>query len=63
MPSALIHAVLCVVFLAVYVLAVEVLVGARRRRRHQLFRTDPAEPSQLGWHCQKNRSSAAASHG
>ncbi len=63
MPSALFHAILCVAFLAVYVLACEVLISARRRRRVRLFRTDDAESPQIGWHCRKAGGSAIVSHG
>ncbi|MDY0165895.1 MAG: hypothetical protein RBS80_05080 [Thermoguttaceae bacterium] len=63
MPSALFHAILCVVFLAVYVLACEVLIGARRRRRARHFRTDGVESPQIGWHCRKTGGSAIVSHG
>ncbi len=50
MPAALFHAILCVVFLAVYALAGEVLVGARRRRRVRVFRTDGPETLHVNWH-------------
>ncbi len=63
MPSALFHAILCVGFLAIYVLAGEVLVGARRRRRARMFRADGVEPHELRWHCRKSRRPVAASHG
>ena len=53
MSSALFHAILCVAFLAVYVLAIEVLVGTRRRRRTRLLRPDGPQSLELGWHCRK----------
>lgn len=59
MSSALFHAILCVAFLAVYILAGQVLIGARRQRRARVFRADGAEAFEPGWHCRQN----VASHG
>ncbi len=65
MPSALFHAILFVAFLAVYLFAGEVLVGARRRRsgRDRLLRADGAELLHVGWHCHKRRGPTVTSHG
>ncbi len=65
MPAALFHAILAIAFLAVYLFAGEVLVGARRRRnRHnRLLRADGPETFQLGWHCHKRRGPTVTSLG
>ncbi len=65
MPAALFHAILAIAFLAVYVFAGEVLVGARRRRcsRDRLFRADGPETFRLGWHCHKRRGPTVTSLG
>lgn len=66
MPAALFHAILSVAFLAVYVFAGEVLVGARRRRHNRcdrLFRADGPETFHRGWHCHKRRGPTVTSLG
>ncbi len=58
MSSALFHAVVSVMFLAVYAAAGEILVGVRRRQRTRLFRTDGPDTLGLGWHCGETRGPA-----
>ena len=55
MPSALLHAIVSVAFLAIYALAGEVIVAARRRRRdrQRQLTLDTALPH-FHWRCEKS---------